>query len=82
MNTKELRECVILRYKNGKSPKKIYRSLGKSKALFFKWLKDSKFEKESLPKSQSHKLHKKPQGSDKKMEQMVFDNRKYLENKL
>jgi len=31
MNAKELREQAILRYKNGESPKEIYKSLGKGK---------------------------------------------------
>jgi len=39
MDEKELREDAIKRLENGESPKKIYQSLGKSKAWFFKWLK-------------------------------------------
>ncbi|MHA1394303.1 MAG: hypothetical protein ACTSRZ_12425 [Promethearchaeota archaeon] len=39
MNEKELREQAIKRYENGEFAKDIYRSLGKSKTCFFKWLK-------------------------------------------
>jgi len=63
-------------------PKIFIRSLGKSKAWFFKWLKRSKFEGQNLSQSQSRKPHKNPQRIDKNMEQKIIDIRKHLENTL
>jgi len=60
MNEKELREQAIKRYENGEFAKDIYRSLGKSKAWFFKWLKRFKLEGENWSQSQSRKPHQSP----------------------
>ena len=82
MNEKELREQAIKRYENSEFAKDIYRSLGKSKAWFFKWLKRSKLEGENWSQSQSHKPHQSPKRIDEMMEQMVIETRKHLEKKL
>lgn len=82
MNTRELRKQAIKRYENGESPKKIYRSLGKSKAWFFKWLKRYKLDGKDWDNNHSYKPHKSPKRIDKIMEQTVIETRKYLEKKL
>jgi putative transposase len=82
MHEKELREQAIKGYENGESAKEIYRSLGKSKAWFFKWLKRAKLEGESWSESQSRRPQKSPQRIDKNMEQTVIDVRKNLQNTL
>ena len=82
MNSKELSKQTIKRYENGESPKKIYRSLGKSKAWFFKWLRRSKLEGKDWAKSRSCKPHQSPKRIDKDMEQTVIESRKYLEGQL
>ena len=81
MNIKELREQAIKRYENGESPKEIYRSLGKGKTWFFKWLKRYKLNGEDWTKSHSRKPHQSPKRIDKIMEQTVIETRKYLERK-
>ncbi|MBU4349471.1 transposase, partial [bacterium] len=70
MNEKELREQAIKRYENSEFTKDICRSLGKSKAWFFKWLKRSKLEGENWSQSQSRKPHQSPKRIDEMMEQM------------
>ena len=82
MNEKELREQAIKRYENSEFTKDIYRSLGKSKAWFFKWLKRSKLEGKNWSQSQSRKPHQSPKRIDEMMEQMVIETRKHLEKKL
>jgi len=79
MNTKELREQAIKRYENSESPKEIYKSLGKGKTWFFKWLKRSKYEGEDRAKSRSRKPHHIPKKVGVTMEQAVIKSRKYLE---
>ncbi len=82
MDAKELREQAIKRYKNGESPKEIYKSLGKGKTWFFKWLKRSKYEGEHRAKIRSRKPHHIPKKVEVTMEHAVIKSRKYLEKKL
>jgi transposase len=82
MNIKALREKAIKRYLNGESPKDIYQSLGTGKTWFFKWLKRYRVDGKDWAKDHSRRPHQSPKRISKKMEQMVTDSRKKLENKL
>jgi putative transposase len=82
MDEKEIREKAIRKYKNGKSPKEIYQSLGKGKTWFFKWLKRYKHDGENWAESRSRKPHLSPKKIHKDMEQTVIETRKRLEKQL
>ena len=79
---KKLREKAIRNYLNGKSPKEIYRSLGKGKTWFFKWLKRYKLDGKNWACQHSRRPRISPNRIDQEIEQMVIATRKKLENKL
>jgi putative transposase len=79
---KKLREKAIKRYINGESPKEIYRSLGKGKTWFFKWLKRYRLDGTDWAVEHSRRPHKSPKQIDQETEQMVIATRKELENIL
>ena len=79
---KKLREKAIRNYLNGKSPKKIYQSLGKGKTWFFKWLKRYKLDGKNWASEHSRRPRISPNRIDQEIEQMVIATRKKLENKL
>jgi putative transposase len=82
MNDKELRELAIRRYENGESPEKIYQSLGKSKAWFFKWLKRSKLDRENWSGDLSRRPHRTHKRVDETIEKAIVEARKILEKRL
>jgi len=79
---RELRELAIRRYENGESPEKIYQSLGKSKAWFFKWLKRSKLDRENWSGDLSRRANRTHKRVDETIEQAIIETRKFLEKKL
>jgi len=79
---KKLREKAIRNYLNGKSPKEIYRSLGKGKTWFFKWLKRYKLDGKNWACQHFRRPRISPNRIDQEIEQMVIATRKKLENKL
>lgn len=79
---RELRELAIRRYENGESPEKIYQSLGKSKAWFFKWLKRSKLDRENWSGDLSRRPNRTHKRVDETIEQAIIETRKFLEKKL
>lgn len=79
---KKIREKAIKRYLNGESPKEIYRSLGKGKTWFFKWLKRYKLDGADWACEHSRRPHQSPKKINQETEQMVIAARKRLENKL
>jgi len=82
MDEQKLKEQAMQRYENGESAKSIYKSLGKGKTWFFKWLKRFKSGDPDWTKEQSRKPHYSPKKTDEKMEQVVIDTRKQLEDTL
>lgn len=79
---KKIREKAIKRYLNGESPKEIYRSLGKGKTWFFKWLKRYKLEGANWAAEHPRRPHQSPKRINQEIEQMVIATRRRLENKL
>jgi len=69
---KKVREIAIKKYLNGESPKEIYRSLGKGKTWFFKWLKRYKLDGPGWAAEHSRKPHQSPKKIDQEIEQMVI----------
>lgn len=82
MDEIEIRAQAIRRYENGESSKKIYQSLGRSKAWFFKWLRRSKYDGENWAQSRSRKPYHTPKRINEAMEQAVVETRKFLEKEL
>ena len=79
---KKIREKAIKRYLNSESPKEIYRSLGKGKTWFFKWLKRYKLDGASWACEHPRRPHQSPKRINQEIEQMIIATRRRLENKL
>ena len=73
---KKIREKAIKRYLNGESPKEIYRSLGKGKTWFFKWLKRYKLEGDNWACEHPRRPHQSPKRINQEIEQMVIATRR------
>ena len=82
MSEEKLKQEAMRRHEAGETPKQIYKSLGKGKTWFFKWLKRYKSGDPNWSDEQSRRPHNITNKIDSNMEQAVIDTRERLTNTL
>ena len=80
MDEKQRREKAIFMFENGLSAKKIYTSLNRSEAWFYKWLKRYQMEGQDWAESRSRRPHNIPNKVSPYLERTVIETRKKLAN--
>ena len=79
MTEQELRRQAIDRFKNGESPKAIYKDLGRTKQWFFKWLKRYQSGDPQWFKSRSTVPHRKPKQLQEEDRRRIITLREQLQ---
>jgi len=80
MDEKSHREKAIIMYENALSAKDVYKTLKRSEAWFYKWLKRYQMEGKDWAESRSRRPHNIPNKVDPSVEQTIVEIRKKLEN--